>query len=219
MRVHRMHAPSTQVFPMSLFRILSLVMGALVFQASALAFAPDKYPVQLSKTQMTSVERVACRDPYGVDAAKVEAWSEYRPQSARHRDLSLGYVDVRCEPHLQVEGISLGFNVRCYHRAKEWECQKMDFENTLVTGGGRTFVVDAERKDIRAASDIVRGLLRQGQPDATIHFAERAPVCAVVPAGTPEWFHVSCADWSVTVSTWCPTTACPRIVRPLRPAP
>lgn len=214
-----MRALSTDAFPMRVFRILSLVIGALALQASAVAFTPVKTPVQLSKTQKSSVERVACLHPYGVAAAKVEAWSEYPPQSARHRDLSFGYVDVRCEPHLRVEGISLGFNIRCHHRAKAWECQKMDFENTLVTGGGRTFVVDAERKDLKAASDIVRGLLRQGQPDATIHFAEHAPVCAVVPAGTPEWFHVSCADWSVTVSTWCPTTACPRIVRPLRPAP
>ncbi|TXI93388.1 MAG: hypothetical protein E6Q34_05565 [Burkholderiaceae bacterium] len=171
---------------------------------SAESVTVQVFPIVLSSAEREDLEAIACRERFGVNATSASAFTH-----------SLGskkvWAEVRCGTHGKIEGISIFGRAYCSKNAKAWNCDSSEVFMSL-SAGARNYELAWSSVEPSSARAIFLGLLRQ---NASLGVAanDRDPmVCRMTRSETPDLLEISCGSWITTVSTWCPHSACPRII-------
>ncbi|WP_129649607.1 hypothetical protein [Peristeroidobacter agariperforans] len=169
----------------------------------ALTLIPT-FPAALTAAEKAALERLVCKDTHHVPAEGIEAWSYDRATANAS-------ADVLCRSHEAIAGKPVRYFARCERKEKSWSCQSGDIE-VLVSVGTRELAVRwLGGIDRTWGVKVIEKLVADGWFRKELDAGE-SPQCDVGPGSAPEWVDVKCAGWAITVSSWCPQEACPRIV-------
>ncbi|HEY5754351.1 MAG TPA: hypothetical protein VIU34_00950 [Steroidobacter sp.] len=187
-------------------RCCALLVTLAVLASPALAdLAPPSYPLELSKKDRRMLEELACTDPHGVPAEKMEI------TTIEPGKLSWARADIVCKAHATFRQKPMSYSVYCAVLDGRWDCSKSDLR-IVVPVDNREIIVSPGKYEPGFAYDTISKVARAGSfKNYSLAEIIRSS-CALSPGLASEWVDIYCSGVRVTVSSWCPQAECPRIV-------
>jgi hypothetical protein len=182
--------------------LLFLISVAFAPQCFGLS-TPITYPIELTKQEVPSLEKLACRVPLGAKADRITAW-RYDPKSPDAN------AEVICLPHTDIEGRPVHGVVSCARSGGRWKCEAPQLRQLVSLSTGK-LIVQLSEKGVIDAHDVIVKLAAKGWFKGAVE-VDHIPVCLVQPGPYEELRTVSCEGWRIIVSTWCPQNDCPRVI-------
>lgn len=190
-----------------------MLTGLMQLSLSLPALAQD-FAGNLSRQDRLQLEAAACQ-PHGQNMAEAKGWSF---ESGRAK---ASYADVKCRPHGKMLGQALYWVTQCVREGQDWGCSPAELETRvpLVFAGTKQPQI-LEVRPGSVAPEKAHTALQQAAKYSyfqgySLAQALQSP-CNMGMGERPDLVEISCREWVISVSFWCPQQArekiCPRII-------
>lgn len=169
----------------------------------------------LSRQDRLQLEASACQREHGQNLAQVQGWT------MEQKNAAASYADVKCRPHAKMINQPLYWVTQCVREGQEWGCSPAELETLVPVRFG---AADVEHKlEVRPGSVSPEKAYLALQQAAkygyfqgySLQQALQSP-CNMGMGERPDLVEVSCKEWTISISFWCPQQAkektCPRII-------
>lgn len=189
--------------------ILLCLQSALILPSTARTLPNDTFQVNLSRTERLWLEQAVCGQKYGVAVAEIDARAF--DANAAHAN----YADVKCRPHARLKDKPMYYVAQCARHDQQWSCGRAELE-TSVTLKSRELVMRPGTVEPNLAYQTIQKISTYGHFQTKSLDAALQSTCNMGMGNKPDLIEISCKNWSITVSFWCPKTpenvACPRVI-------
>jgi hypothetical protein len=179
--------------------------ASALYPAIVLAIMFESFPLKLANAEQIQLEQMACSNLHGVGAEQMNA------RAYKRRPTSDAFAEVSCRSHGVFNRKPMRFVVRCERTKMQWKCSDAQLE-IIVPVATKEVRVRPGNLSAEQATGIVRKIgssgLFQNQPLLDML---QSP-CELRPGSSRELIDVGCTGWVITMSAWCPTSDCPRVV-------
>ena len=171
-------------------------------------------PASLSRQDKLKLEVSACQ-PHGQYMAEAQGWAFDADKG------KASFADVKCRPHGKMLGQPLYWVTQCVRENEGWGCSPAELETRVplrFAGTQQLHLLDvrpgsvAPEKAHKALQQAAKYNYFQGY---SLQQALQSP-CNMGMGERPDLVEVSCRDWTISISFWCPQQArdksCPRII-------
>jgi hypothetical protein len=125
------------------------------------------------------------------------------------------YADVTCRPHARLKNSPLYTVAQCARVQSQWACGPAELE-TRVPLKGRELRIRPGSVEPNRAYEAIQKISTYGYYQAKSLDAALQSTCNMGMGDKPDLIEISCKNWSITVSFWCPArtkkSACPRVI-------
>lgn len=195
--------------PRIFFPALRLVLPVLSWLLPFAAQADSTFPVALANRDRLVLEQLVCGEQFGVGVADVDA----RAFSAQAKVAN--FADVKCRPHAKLNDQPLYYVAQCVRGGGQWACSPAELE-TRVPLKDRSVLVRPGTVAPQLAFQTIQKISTYGYFQANAIDAALQSTCNMGMGKTADLVEISCRDWSISVSFWCPqqktTPVCPRVI-------
>ncbi len=175
----------------------------------------QEVPGQLSRQDLMQLELRACQSEHGQNLAQAQGWALEQKQARA------SYADVKCRPHAKLLAQPVYWVTQCVREAQDWGCSPAELETLVpVRFPGTRSEHKLEIRPGSVAPEMAHKALLQAAKYGyfqgnSLQQALRSP-CNMGMGERPDLVEVSCRDWTISISFWCPQQArdktCPRII-------
>lgn len=191
-----------------------LVLVCLVKLTWGTTVQAQDLPGSLSRQDRLQLEAAACQQR-GHNMAEAKGWS-FDPGNAK-----ASYADVKCRPHGKMLGQALYWVTQCVREGQNWGCSPAELETRVpLLFAGATQQQLLEVRPGSVAPERAHAALQQAAKYTyfqgySLAQALQSP-CNMGMGERPDLVEISCREWVISVSFWCPQQKrekiCPRII-------
>ena len=186
-----------------------LVWLSLSMPALAVTLPYPTYPVNLSLNERLLIEQIVCGQKYGVAVAEIDA------RAFDEHTSNANFADVKCRPHARLKDKPIYYVAQCARHDKQWSCGRAEIE-VSVTLKERELIMRPGTVEPKLAYESLQKISTYGYFQAKSLDTALQSTCNMGMGNTPDLIEISCKNWSITVSFWCPKTPenlpCPRVI-------
>lgn len=189
--------------------ILTILLLAAVLPSLAVTLPVQTFQVDLSRNERLLLEQTVCGQKHGVAVAEIDA------RAFEANAAYANYADVKCRPHARLKDKPIYYVAQCARHDNQWSCGGEELE-VSVTLKARELVIRPGTVEPKLAYETIQKISTYGYFQTKSLDNALQSTCNMGMGNKPDLIEISCKNWSINVSFWCPKTpeniACPRII-------